>query len=99
MIGERGIRLSGGQRQRLGIARALYKNADVIVLDEATSALDNDTESNVMNAINNLGSELTILIVAHRITTLKNCDKIVELKNGEIIVHENYDLFNNSLSK
>ncbi len=99
IIGERGIRLSGGQRQRLGIARALYKNADVIVLDEATSALDNDTESNVMNAINNLGSELTILIVAHRITTLKSCDKIVELKNGEIIVHNNYDLFNNSLIK
>jgi ABC-type bacteriocin/lantibiotic exporter with double-glycine peptidase domain len=84
MVGERGIRLSGGQRQRIGIARALYKCANVIVLDEATSALDNDTENAVMRAIDSLGNEFTILIVAHRLTTLKNCTNIVELDDGKI---------------
>ena len=83
-VGERGIRLSGGQRQRIGIARALYKQADVIIFDEATSALDNDTEQAVMQAIESLGNELTILIIAHRLTTLKNCTQIVELANGSI---------------
>jgi ATP-binding cassette subfamily B protein len=91
LVGERGVRLSGGQRQRIGIARALYKNADIIVFDEATSALDNETEKEVMQAIDELGDDLTILIVAHRITTLKNCDLIVELKNGEIQDIGNYD--------
>ena len=81
-MGERGIRLSGGQRQRIGIARALYKQADVIVFDEATSALDNETERAVMQAIENLGDELTILIVAHRLTTLSSCTQIVELSEG-----------------
>jgi ABC-type multidrug transport system fused ATPase/permease subunit len=81
-VGERGIRLSGGQRQRIGIARALYKQADVIVFDEATSALDNDTEKVVMQAIEGLNAELTVLIIAHRLTTLKNCTKIVELADG-----------------
>jgi ATP-binding cassette subfamily B protein len=84
VVGERGVRLSGGQRQRIGIARALYKRADVIVFDEATSALDNDTELAVMQAIEGLGGDLTILIVAHRLTTLKNCSKIVELNNGKV---------------
>lgn len=84
LVGERGVRLSGGQRQRIGIARALYKRADVIVFDEATSALDNDTELAVMQAIESLGDDLTILIVAHRLTTLKNCSQIVELSNGTI---------------
>ena len=84
LVGERGIRLSGGQRQRIGIARALYKQADVIVFDEATSALDNETERAVMTAIDSLGNGLTILIVAHRITTLKNCDQIVELDGGMV---------------
>jgi ATP-binding cassette subfamily B protein len=83
-VGERGIRLSGGQRQRIGIARALYKQADVIILDEATSALDNETEKAVMDSIDNLNPNLTILIIAHRITTLKNCSKIVKLKHGRI---------------
>ena len=78
-VGERGIRLSGGQRQRIGIARALYKHADVIIFDEATSALDNDTEQAVMEAIESLGNELTILIIAHRLTTLKNCTQVVEI--------------------
>jgi ATP-binding cassette subfamily B protein len=83
-VGERGVRLSGGQRQRIGIARALYKRANVIVFDEATSALDNGTEESVMQAIECLGQDLTLLIIAHRITTLRNCKQIVELHNGEI---------------
>ena len=83
-VGERGIRLSGGQRQRIGIARALYKQADVIIFDEATSALDNETEQAVMQSIEDLGKDLTILIIAHRLTTLKNCDQIVELGEGGI---------------
>lgn len=83
-VGERGIRLSGGQRQRIGIARALYKQADVIILDEATSALDYETESAVMEAIEGLGHDLTILIIAHRLTTLKNCDLIVDLGKGGV---------------
>ena len=83
-VGERGVKLSGGQRQRIGIARALYKQADVIIFDEATSALDNETEQAVMQAIDGLGDHLTILIVAHRLTTLKNCTQIVELQNGEL---------------
>ena len=83
-VGERGVRLSGGQRQRIGIARALYKQADVIVFDEATSALDNDTECAVMQAIESLSEGLTVLIVAHRLTTLKNCTHIVELGDGRI---------------
>jgi ATP-binding cassette subfamily B protein len=84
MVGERGVRLSGGQRQRIGIARALYKQADVLIFDEATSALDNETEQAVMQAIENLGGDLTIIIIAHRITTLKNCDQIIELSEGDI---------------
>ena len=83
-VGERGIRLSGGQRQRIGIARALYKQADVIILDEATSALDNETEQAVMQSIESLGDDLTVLIIAHRLTTLKNCSLIVELADGGI---------------
>lgn len=78
-VGERGIRLSGGQRQRIGIARALYKQADVIIFDEATSALDSETEEAVMQAIEGLSKDLTLLIIAHRLTTLKNCAEIVEL--------------------
>ena len=83
-VGERGIRLSGGQRQRIGIARALYKKADVIIFDEATSALDSETEQAVMQAIEGLSQDLTILIIAHRLTTLKNCTQIVELGEGGI---------------
>jgi len=79
LVGERGIRLSGGQRQRIGIARALYKQATVLVFDEATSALDHETEQAVMEAIEGLSSDLTILIIAHRLTTLKNCTQIIEL--------------------
>lgn len=82
LVGERGIRLSGGQRQRIGIARALYKQTDVIVFDEATSALDNETELSVMQAIEGLSKDLTILIIAHRLSTLKNCTQIIELGGG-----------------
>ena len=83
-VGERGVRLSGGQRQRIGIARALYRNADVIILDEATSALDNETESSVMTAIESLDKDLTLIIVAHRLSTLKGCNQVVEMVQGEI---------------
>jgi ABC-type multidrug transport system fused ATPase/permease subunit len=84
-VGERGIRLSGGQRQRIGIARALYKQADVIIFDEATSALDDETEQAVMHAIETLSKNITILIIAHRLTTLKNCSQIVKLSDGCIV--------------
>jgi ATP-binding cassette subfamily B protein len=90
-VGERGVRLSGGQRQRIGIARALYKQAEVIIFDEATSALDSETESAVMKAIEELSKDLTILIIAHRLTTLKDCDTVVELKSGVIIAQGPYD--------
>ena len=90
-VGERGIKLSGGQRQRIGIARALYNEANFIVLDEATSALDTETEEAVMESINGLSRELTILIVAHRLSTLKNCDQIVELDNGKVKRIGTYD--------
>ncbi len=83
-VGERGIRLSGGQRQRIAIARALYKQADVIIFDEATSALDNETEYAVMQAIDSLSNDLTIIIIAHRLTTLKNCTHVVELGDGSV---------------
>jgi ATP-binding cassette, subfamily B, bacterial PglK len=83
-VGERGVRLSGGQRQRIGIARALYKSANVIIFDEATSALDNNTEKTVMQAVESLGKDITIFIIAHRLSTLKNCDQIIELEGGRV---------------
>ncbi len=83
-IGERGIRLSGGQRQRIGIARALYNNPDILIFDEATSSLDNDTEREVMNAINSLHGRKTIVIIAHRLQTIENCDCLYEVKNGKV---------------
>ena len=91
LVGERGIRISGGQRQRIGIARALYKQANVLILDEATSALDNRTEQDVMNAIESFGKDLTILMVAHRISTLRNCDEIIMINKGKILAQGNYD--------
>ena len=84
MVGERGVRLSGGQRQRIGIARALYKRADVIIFDEATSALDIGTEDAVMNAISLLSKDLTIVIVAHRESTLEKCDLVYRMNEGKI---------------
>ena len=84
-VGERGVRLSGGQRQRIGIARALYGNPEILVLDEATSALDNDTEKAVMEAIDSLHGRKTLLIIAHRLTTIKNCDMIFRVEAGKVI--------------
>ena len=89
-VGERGVRLSGGQRQRIGIARALYKKANVLIFDEATSALDNETEWEVMKAIEEIGEEITVLIIAHRLTTLKGCDKIVKLGKKYTVHVGNY---------
>ncbi len=90
-VGERGIRLSGGQRQRIGIARALYKQASVLVFDEATSALDNATEQSVMDAIEGLNRDLTILLIAHRLTTVRSCDTIVELEHGRVVAQGTYE--------
>jgi ATP-binding cassette, subfamily B, bacterial PglK len=90
-VGERGIRLSGGQRQRIGIARALYKQASVLVFDEATSALDNATEQSVIDAIEMLNRDLTILLIAHRLTTVKHCDTIVELEHGRVVAQGTYE--------
>ncbi|MEP7170954.1 MAG: ATP-binding cassette domain-containing protein, partial [Bacteroidota bacterium] len=94
LIGEHGSRLSGGQKQRIGIARSLYRNAEILIFDEATSALDNATEQEVTESIDSLSeTNKTIFIIAHRITTLKNCDKIYELKNGEISgMHKYHEL-------
>ncbi|MDC0521924.1 ABC transporter ATP-binding protein/permease [Candidatus Pelagibacter sp.] len=90
-VGDRGIRLSGGQRQRIGIARALYHNPSVIILDEATSALDNLTESFVMDAIEKISQNKTIIIIAHRLSTLKKCDKIFLMNKGEIVNQGTYE--------
>ena len=90
VVGERGILLSGGQRQRIGIARALYRDADVLVLDEATSALDNATEQSVISALQEIGPEVTVLMVAHRLTTLAQCDRIIHVTNGRITRQEGY---------
>jgi ATP-binding cassette, subfamily B, bacterial PglK len=84
LVGERGIRLSGGQRQRIGIARALYKEASVLVFDEATSALDNATEQSVMNTIESLNRNLTVVIIAHRLTTVQHCDFIIQMEHGKV---------------
>jgi ATP-binding cassette, subfamily B, bacterial PglK len=84
-VGERGVRLSGGQRQRIGLARALYHRPDILVLDEATSALDNTTEDGVMKAIKELEGSITMIIVAHRLSSIRWCDQVVELHHGRII--------------
>jgi ABC-type multidrug transport system fused ATPase/permease subunit len=90
-VGERGVRLSGGQRQRIGIARALYKKASVLVFDEATSALDTATEQSVMHAIEGLSTDITVLLIAHRITTVRRCDIIVELKLGRVAAQGTFE--------
>ena len=90
IIGERGVRLSGGQRQRIAIARAMYNSPKVLILDEATSALDNLTEEIVMDAVKNLGDQTTIIIVAHRLSTVKECDIIYLLENGKISAHGDF---------
>ena len=88
---ENGIRLSGGQRQRIAIARAFYRNTKIIVMDEATSALDSKTESNLIKAISGLNKDLTLIFIAHRISTVKECDCIYEFKNGEVSAFGKYD--------
>lgn len=93
IVGERGVRLSGGQVQRIGIARALYRKPEILILDEATSSLDSKTESEVMASIYKMRKEVTIIIVAHRLTTLKACDKIYKLENGQIQVVNSENLF------
>ena len=89
-VGENGVRLSGGERQRIGIARALYFNPKILIFDEATSALDNQTEEELMKEIYNLSKDITIIIIAHRINTLKKCDTIFKIEKGEIVEHGTY---------
>ena len=84
-LGERGIKISGGEKQRIALARAFYRDFDIMTLDEATSSLDNITEEKIINEIEQLDKNKTIFIIAHRITTIKNCDIILEFKDGKII--------------
>lgn len=93
IIGDRGVKLSGGQRQRIGIARALYRNPQVLVLDEATSALDNETEREVMEAIEELHGHRTMIVIAHRLTTIRNCDEIYEVAGGVIVQKTHQEVF------
>jgi ABC-type multidrug transport system fused ATPase/permease subunit len=86
-VGERGVRISGGQKQRIGIARALYKNPPILVFDEATSALDNHTEAYVMEAVNSMRKNKTLIIIAHRLSTVANCDYVYKMIDGEIVNH------------
>ena len=91
IIGERGVRLSGGQRQRIGLARSLYHKPQILILDEATSSLDNITEKMVIEEINNIPEKITVIIVAHRLSTVKNCDKIFLLEKGKLKIEGNYE--------
>jgi ATP-binding cassette subfamily C protein len=84
IVGERGARISGGERQRIGIARALYRNPKIIVFDEATSSLDNETELGIVDLIKDIGSRCTVIAVAHRFSTLRNCNRIFKIENGSI---------------
>ena len=85
MVGERGVCLSGGQRQRIGIARALYRNPEILVFDEATSALDNETEKEVMKAIDSLHGNKTMIMIAHRLSTIENCDMVYKVEKGQVV--------------
>ena len=93
IVGDRGVRLSGGQRQRIGIARALYHDPEILVLDEATSALDNDTEAAVMEAVENLQGTKTMIIIAHRLTTIRNVDMIYEVEDGKVVPKSKGEVF------
>jgi len=96
-VGEKGIKISGGQRQRIGIARALYHNPEILVLDEATSALDNRTEKGIMDDIYAMQGDKTIIIIAHRLDTIRRCDRILVLDDGKIVGNGTFDeLYNNN---
>ena len=90
-LGEKGVRLSGGQRQRVALARAFYHDRDVLVMDEATSALDNETESEIIREVKQLKGIKTVIVIAHRLTTLKYCDCIYRLDNGKIVEYGSYN--------
>lgn len=96
IVGERGVKFSGGQRQRVAIARALYEAPDILIFDEATSALDGETEEAVMQSIDALQGRITLIIVAHRLTTIRNCDKIYEIKGGKAVLRDKKEVFQNS---
>ena len=96
MVGERGVKLSGGQRQRIAIARALYDDPQILVLDEATSALDTETETAVMEAIDSLQGSKTMIIVAHRLSTIRNCNKIYEINGGKATLRDKEEVLKES---
>ena len=98
MVGENGVKLSGGQRQRLSLARAFFRKAKVLVLDEATSALDNKTEHDVLQALDLIGRRCTTIVIAHRLTTVKKCDRIHELQDGCIKASGDYETLCSSSS-
>ena len=91
IVGERGVRISGGQRQRIGIARALYRDPEILVLDEATSSLDNATEMKIMDDVYDMRGQRTIIMIAHRLETIKRCDKIFVLAEGKIVDSGTYE--------
>ena len=91
MVGEKGVQLSGGQRQRIAIARALYRKPKILVLDEATSALDGLTEQKIMQSIHKIASDITVIIIAHRLNTIKECDMIYFIESGKIVDSGSYD--------
>ena len=96
-VGEMGVKFSGGQRQRVAIARALYMNPEILVLDEATAALDNETENALMESIDTLQGQKTLIVVAHRLTTIKKCDYIYEVVDGKIVERTKEEVFGSSL--
>ena len=98
-VGENGVKLSGGQKQRLAIARALYKEHSLLVLDEATSSVDSETERKILKNIINNKPEITVLMIAHRLQTLKNCDYIIEIKNRKLIKYSNINEYKSKNKK